>query len=268
MKLHILSDLHIDSYTRRGYPLKQIPATDADVIMIAGDTSNGDGGMKWLSEEAKRLNKPMITIAGNHEYFGQDVFSFDDTLAQYDNFSEQTQTGLRVLQCQSIDLNLAGEDIRILGCTMWTDYQYNADENTMDESKKFMRDYREIEASGTMFSPEASIKLHAQHRAWLQQALLDAHQQNKKVVVMTHHSASPLSIAPKYADFPSNAAFITDFSEWMQQPWSPVLWVHGHTHEAFDYQIGNTRVVVNPRAYPGEVSSTEVDFAWDKVVEV
>ena len=29
------------------------------------------------------------------------------------------------------------------------------------------------------------------------------------------------------------------------------LWTHGHTHEDFDYRIGSTRVVCNPRGYDG-----------------
>jgi len=27
------------------------------------------------------------------------------------------------------------------------------------------------------------------------------------------------------------------------------LWTHGHTHEEFDYMVGTTRVVCNPRGY-------------------
>lgn len=30
------------------------------------------------------------------------------------------------------------------------------------------------------------------------------------------------------------------------------LWVHGHMHNASDYVIGDTRVVCNPKGYPGE----------------
>jgi hypothetical protein len=29
------------------------------------------------------------------------------------------------------------------------------------------------------------------------------------------------------------------------------LWVHGHTHNAVDYQVGQGRVVSNPRGYVG-----------------
>ncbi len=268
MKLQILSDLHIDSYTRRGYPSAEIPKTDADVLLVAGDTSNSDIGIKWLVQEASRLGKPIVTIAGNHEYFDEDVLTFDATLAKYDNFARQTQTGLKFLQCESIDIKIGDDELTILGCTMWTDYQYNANADTIDKALEFMRDYRDIKAGESIFTPQLSMEIHAKHKAWLKQALLTAHNQGKKVVVMTHHSVSPLSIAEKYTNFSSNAAFVTDFSEWMKQDWSPSLWIHGHTHEAFDYTIGNTRVIVNPRAYPGEVSTTGIDFAWDKVVEV
>jgi hypothetical protein len=30
---------------------------------------------------------------------------------------------------------------------------------------------------------------------------------------------------------------------------SAVLWIHGHTHESFDYVVNGTRVVCNPRGY-------------------
>lgn len=32
------------------------------------------------------------------------------------------------------------------------------------------------------------------------------------------------------------------------------LWVHGHSHLAVDYEIAGTRVVSNPRGYPGETT--------------
>ena len=112
------------------------------------------------------------------------------------------------------------------------------------------------------------MQIHAKHRQWLQQALITAKALGKKTIVMSHHSVSALSVSKKYANLPSNAAFVSDLSGWMDEDWAPMLWVHGHTHEAFDYQIGNTRVVVNPRAYPNEVSSTALAFAWDRVIDI
>lgn len=264
MKLQILSDLHIDSYARQSRPIGHIPKTDADIVLVAGDTANSDGGMPWLQLQAARLEVPLITIAGNHEYFDEDVLAFDKKLATWDNYNDESQQGVRVLQCQHIDIG----DVRILGCTLWTDYQYKATDETMHTARQFMRDYKQIYAGNELFSPEVSIQIHAKQRQWLQQALVNAKDLGKKTIVMSHHSVSPLSVSEKYASLPSNAAFVSDFSEWMHEDWAPMLWVHGHTHEAFDYRIGNTRVIVNPRAYPNEVSSTALAFAWDKVIEI
>ena len=264
MKLQILSDLHIDSYARQSHPMGYIPKTDADVVLVAGDTANSDSGMPWLQEQAARLQVPLITISGNHEYFNEDVLHFDHKLATWDNYNPLTKQGVRVLQCQHIDI----ADVRILGCTLWTDYQYQANEDTMAVAKRFMRDYKQIYAGGELFSPEVSMQLHAKQRAWLKQALITSQQLGKKTIVMSHHSISPLSVSEKYATLPSNAAFVSDFSAWMQEAWAPKLWVHGHTHEAFDYRIDKTRVIVNPRAYPNEVSSTAIEFAWDRVIDI
>lgn len=262
MKVQILSDLHIDSYVRQSQPIGCIPKTDADIVLVAGDTANSDSGMAWLQEQAARLAVPIITIAGNHEYFNEDILHFDEKLATWDNYNADINQGLRVLQCQYIDIG----ELRILGCTLWTDYQYQADADTIEVAKRFMRDYKQIYAGNELFSPELSIQLHTKQRYWLQQALIESKERGKTTVVMSHHSISPLSVSEKYANLPSNAAFVSDFSAWMAEPWAPELWVHGHTHEAFDYQLHNTRVVVNPRAYPNEVSSTALEFAWDKVI--
>ena len=42
------------------------------------------------------------------------------------------------------------------------------------------------------------------------------------------------------------------------------LWVHGHSHTAVDYDVAGTRVVCNPRGYPGE----DTDFKPNLVLVV
>lgn len=46
----------------------------------------------------------------------------------------------------------------------------------------------------------------------------------------------------------------------------PALWIHGHTHDAFDYELYGTKVVCNPRGYPEEANSS--GFMPDLIVEV
>lgn len=40
----------------------------------------------------------------------------------------------------------------------------------------------------------------------------------------------------------------------------PDLWIHGHTHNSFDYTLGATRVVVNPHGY----KDVEVNPQFDR----
>jgi len=44
------------------------------------------------------------------------------------------------------------------------------------------------------------------------------------------------------------------------------LWVHGHMHESFDYEIYGTRVVCNPRGY--EPEALNPDFRPDWIMEL
>jgi hypothetical protein len=44
------------------------------------------------------------------------------------------------------------------------------------------------------------------------------------------------------------------------------LWVHGHMHDAFDYEIYGTRVVCNPRGYAP--NALNADFRPDLVVKI
>ena len=63
-----------------------------------------------------------------------------------------------------------------------------------------------------------------------------------------------------------SAAFVSDLSEviWDHQP---DVWIHGHVHDSFDYEVGSTRVVCNPRGY-GPENEREFDPALVVVVEV
>ena len=259
VRFQVLSDLHIDSYARRGLQVGAIPQTDADAILVAGDTANGMVGIQWLIAESQRLAKPIFVIAGNHEYFGEDMLQLDSQIKAL-----TCDTQVHFLQCDSVDFM----GVRIIGTTLWTDYLYQANANTVAIAQQFMRDYQEINYGNRRLTPLDTVTMHQRHRAWLLDALQQSHKDNMPTIVMTHHSISPQSIAAKYADYPSNAGFVVDLSEWLDADFAPDVWIHGHTHEAFDYVQGHTRVVVNPRAYPNEVSSTGMLFDWEKVIKV
>ena len=55
-----------------------------------------------------------------------------------------------------------------------------------------------------------------------------------------------------------NGAYSSDLSEFIMDHPQIKLWTHGHTHDKFDYLVGNTRVVCNPRGYVGYEVNTEI----------
>jgi predicted phosphodiesterase len=70
-------------------------------------------------------------------------------------------------------------------------------------------------------------------------------------VVVTHHAPSARSLAPATAHLPVSAAYGSHLDGLVEAS-GAALWVHGHTHHPVDYKIGATRVLSNPRGYPGE----------------
>lgn len=64
MKLHVLSDLHLEF---SDFPA---PSVDADVIILAGDIGLRSSGVDWASR--RFANKKVIYVAGNHEFYGAD----------------------------------------------------------------------------------------------------------------------------------------------------------------------------------------------------
>jgi Icc-related predicted phosphoesterase len=82
---------------------------------------------------------------------------------------------------------------------------------------------------------------------------------------MTHFPPILQSEHPKYAGDPYNPYFVNDLPDLVREL-KPKLWVHGHTHSAFDYEFEGVRVVCNPIGYPGE--NIKEPIFMPKIVEI
>jgi predicted phosphodiesterase len=100
------------------------------------------------------------------------------------------------------------------------------------------------------FSPEDSYEDHQAYIKGLTEAM--ASRPEMKFVVVGHHAPSKLSTHPRYAkEVMINTAYSSDLTEFILNNPQIKVWTHGHTHEPFDYMIGTTRIVCNPRGYDG-----------------
>ena len=115
------------------------------------------------------------------------------------------------------------------------------------------------------FTPEDAVVDHKEMLAYIQ--LMIEGKWDQKFVVVGHHAPSKQSTHPRYVDKTiMNGGYSSDLSEFIMDHPQIKLWTHGHTHELFDYMVGDTRVVCNPRGYAGHEDIA--DTFKLKVVEV
>jgi predicted phosphodiesterase len=246
VKLHILSDLHAEMF-----PCTPVQ-TGADVVVLAGDIHAGLLGIEWIKKHFPE--KPVIYIAGNHEFYGHAIPELLNDLHR-----AAAGTNIRILENESVQIDGG----TFLGCTLWTDYTLWPDRPAaMAAAIKNLSDFDVIQGRTGRFQPEDSAKLHQESFRWLKDELKK--HPPEKTVVVTHFAPCEKSIAPQYAGDILNAAFISPLDNFVQESGVP-LWIHGHTHHCVDYQIGQTRVFSNQRGFAGHERTR---FQPDAVIEL
>jgi predicted phosphodiesterase len=253
MKLNVLSDLHL------GQSGLALPANDADVVILAGDIARPTEAVAWAS----RLGKPVLYVPGNHEFYGHSV---GGALALLRRLCQGT--GVQLLDDR--ETVLAG--VRFLGSTLWTDFLLfgngEARARAAREATGRMRDFSRIfldEAMEHPLTPMHSAALFQQHAAWLASRLSQPH--DGSTVVITHHAPSRRSIHPRFEGSLLNACFVSDLDQLIDGS-RVQLWIHGHTHDSFDYRLNGTRIVCNPRGYARDGVNENADFDPDFMVDM
>jgi 3',5'-cyclic AMP phosphodiesterase CpdA len=260
---------------------------ERDTYNVMGENDKSNQFHTFFQECSSRF-PAVIYIAGNHEHYHGDyaksIGIIRDRLGYLVN--------VHVLDKESVILN----GHLFIGGTLWTDMN-KEDPVTLNRIKDYMNDYRIIENSNEQvsfkvykeklkpvgmtdeewlaqpydsrvvmkfetrpakFSPEESIKDHKAMLEYIKNTI-DLNP-NVPVVVVGHHSPSKLSVKPRYkGDVVVNGAYSSDLSEFILDHPQIKLWTHGHTHDVFDYMIGTTRIVCNPRGYIGYEDRAE-DF--------
>lgn len=246
MKLLALSDLHLE------FEDFEPPATDTDVVTLAGDTHNGLDGIRWAIRSFSPT--PVLYVMGNHEFYGetyQKVMERARTLAK--------GTNVRVLENETAVIN----GVTFFGCTLWTDFRmHNTPELDTHVCREKMTDFRRIRTLPhySKLTPADTIRMHSDSK----KALTSAQAKGTLDVVITHHAPSLRSVAEEHKDDPVSAAYASDL-DYLVQSSNARFWIHGHIHESRDYVIGQTRVICNPRGYPDEPNH---DFQGDLVLSV
>ena len=246
MRLWILSDLHLEA----GLPA--LPAVQADVVVLAGDTAEGGLGLAWARRSFP--DTPVVYVLGNHEYYGNVFPGLAEELKR-----EAAGSHVHVLERDAVHIG----GVEFLGCTLWTDQElWQSREASANVLEQTLNDHRRIrsQATGKALRAGEARATHAASRAWLEACCATAPERPR--VIVTHHAPSPRSIPPaewqalERDGMESEAGLRLLMRAGYASRLDPhvkasgaALWIHGHIHAPADYRIGVTRVLANPRGY-------------------
>ncbi len=231
MKIHILSDLHIE------YSAYEPRYAEADVILLAGDICLGTRGITWARQTWQ--DREIVFVPGNHEYYRSEIGIENEQMEEAGRVY-----GVHVLNRGETVIG----GVRFLGAPLWTDFRLFGEAErpyAYSAALNGLTDFKVIDYGPQTFMPQDSADINAVDVAWLE-GKLKQEAFDGPTVVVTHHLPSARSVADRFkkdllsACFASNLDHLLGYSK---------LWVHGHTHDSFDYELKVTRVICNPRGY-------------------
>lgn len=284
MKIKLVSDLHLE------FSDCLINNNEgADVLILSGDimiaedlhdhkpqysgwmSSDDFAGLSRRQAAAQRYRDflkrcsfqfdHVVYVMGNHEFYNGKFFASIDHMRE--EIAQFPNVYLLEQDTKIID------DVVFVGGTLWTDMN-KGDPLTMHAIEDMMNDFRIIRNDLRSYARLSSRDVASRHAKTLKYIdLVLSEHKDKKCVVVGHHSPCTKSIHPQYAhESLMNGGYHSDLSEFILDRPQIKLWTHGHTHHPFDYMVGETRIVCNPRGYESDGYSE--DTGWDptKILEI
>lgn len=145
---------------------------------------------------------------------------------------------------------------------LWTPDGQNGGQYYKKEDGSLILEGYKDKSEPARWTPEDSVADHKKMLAYVDHVTRDP----GSYIVVGHHCPSELSVAEAYKGNLLNAAFRSKLDDFIEARPQIRYWLHGHTHTNFNYWIGDTRVVCNPRGYDGYEASA--DFFKIQYLEV
>lgn len=255
MKVKVLSDLHLEHFVA----CQVFPVGEGDVLILAGDILcakhfKTDGYIhavydRFLDDCSKNYNK-VLYVFGNHEFYG---YNYEGTKKK---IKEHLPHNFYFLDNDTVTI----DNWNFVGFTMWTDFR-NENALEMMEAECNMNDYKVIRigAKYRKLRADDTLAFHRESKKYLLKQLQTL---QENVFVISHHAPSYQSVPEKFKKH-ANGAYCTNLDDLILEHPQIKYWAHGHTHDTFNYKIGDCRVICNPGGYPGQNTGFNPDLLFD-----
>lgn len=234
MKIQYISDLHLD------HSNMELEETDSDVLVIAGDISSFPlFTADWIEKNVGN-KKPVIYVAGNHEYDYNDIAEHDFKISRALSHLEN----VHFLNNRSVII----DGVKFIGSTLWTGFDAFPEMGSVQMLKDIAHtsicDFSSILNGQNKFSPSDAEKLFHESKSYIFSELSNSF--DGKRVVVTHFPPSRVSLHKAYRGNILNPYFIANCEDLVLKS---DLWIHGHTHTSVNTHHFGVKVLCNPRGY-------------------
>lgn len=261
LNIDIISDLHLDMYTRmnprEGIQLfvRRFFKKDGDVLILAGDLTHDTAQLPELFKLlAEKYNK-ILVVPGNHDFY-----LIPEYMQEHEKFSEDRYQSLLeacnnsggkvvMLNCDYYEY----EGVTFFGMPGWYDGQYAIEHFNYDSRRvnnlysAVMNDSRRIkfrdDDNSDMFNRSAREQIKINNLGEL-----------RKADVFISHAIPSIDKAlvhEKYREEVSTCFYTFDGEAYLEAM-EPKLVVHGHTHMPMSTEYKGRKYIVNPLGYPWE----------------
>lgn len=285
IKVHLASDLHIDTYD---FDFNEHVGhwANFDVVCLAGDVSNSIDQTIWFLTKAA-ISFPATTIlfvAGNHDFY----FNSKDELFRELADIQDKHPNFVHLRVGTI---FTEDGVAFIGDTLWTDFKFYEEDSGVSPQepdyylykaydrmsdykcilakelpdnhlKRSFKDYvhspwgeksvlvRHFLAENKLdyrFTPELVQKEHYKQRKWILDEAKRLKEQDYRVVVMTHHLPHKNSLDSRYNWYNLDHCYTSNILGKEELPID--YWFHGHSHSPSNYTVMGTNVIAEPTGY-------------------
>ena len=229
------------------FDIPVLPHEGDTVLSLAGDIYDRKNIMPWVQGFCHRF-KAVLIVLGNHDYWNGSYELVIQSIKKY--IIEHNLTNVHLLANEFVRI----DDIVYFGGTMWTNFNNN--DPLTHLGKSVYRDYKRIRYNNysKKWSTSQAYLEHWNFLAALDQ-MMRYLSHDEKVVVITHHGPTQMSIGSRYKEptqqnYIHNGFYVSELSNHIMRYPMIKLWHHGHVHEKLDYKwVNGIRVIVNSRGY-------------------
>lgn len=223
-----------------------------------------EDGQSWMAKLAQRF-KYVVFVLGNHDCWGTNLTYEHDKIKQ--ELEAQGLTNCFILEKTSLVL----DQVKFVGGTLWTDYN-RCDPMILGAARGTMvkdHHYIKVGPGYSYVQPMHFYEIHMNTKKFIFNNV-KRDDPDQKIVVVSHMAPTPKSIDRRFINsWRDNFYYYSDLEKRILADGQEIdLWFHGHTHAFADYNVGNVRVVCNPRGYNGYEPQSKVGYQPEFRVEL